>query len=70
MKYKCPLSHNPHPRRLRMLTDHLGGTHVVVDGSNGEVAERNDYYAFGGRYKIIHRPTKINRHGFCLSTFW
>ena len=32
------------------VTDHLGSVRAVVSGSPGQVAETNDYYAFGGRW--------------------
>ena len=32
------------------VTDNLGSVRAVVSGSPGQVAETNDYYAFGGRW--------------------
>ena len=32
------------------VTDHLGSVRAVVSGSPGQVAETNDYYAFGSRW--------------------
>ena len=35
---------------LFYLTDHLGSTRVIVDGENGEVLRRYNYYPFGSQW--------------------
>ncbi len=45
------------------LTDHLGSTRVVLN-NQGVGQERNDYYAFGGRWDVGLESTSANRFRF------
>ncbi len=45
------------------LTDHLGSTRAVFN-SEGIGQERNDYYAFGGRWDVGLESTSANRFRF------
>ena len=45
------------------LTDHLGSVRVVFD-ADGEILERNDYYAFGLRWDNSASPISDNRYRY------
>ena len=45
------------------LTDHLGSIRVVFD-ADGEILERNDYYAFGLRWENSASPISDNRYRY------
>ena len=54
-----PKSMSREKESIFYLKDHLGSVRVVVNG-NGEVKERNDYYAFGARQPRTDYPVSDN----------
>ncbi|MBO5193261.1 MAG: hypothetical protein J6B62_00030, partial [Bacteroidales bacterium] len=46
------------------IVDHLGSVRAVVDGSDGSVVERDDYYPFGQRWSSSWPAVSENRFHF------